>query len=209
MLRRLTPVIALAALVASGCTGAPDPASATKTATATATTAPTTISASARPTVAPPVSDPVDLRRFHDHPCAALTPAQQKQLGFQKFDPVDHEGAGPTTGSCVWTEKPKTGTDDGYGYRLTLTMSGDPLAEAYADSGHQEGYRWEVFEMREVRGLPAVLRSLSTPDDQCSIVVSTGRGQGIEVDGTITADDPTLSDRFAKAAGWIIDAARR
>lgn len=53
-----------------------------------------------------------------------------------------------------------------------------------------------------------MVRSLTAPDGRCSVVVGTGRGQGIEVDGSITAGDPTLCERFTTAAEWIIDAAR-
>jgi hypothetical protein len=214
MLRRIAPVIAVVALIIAGCTSEdnPNPGATTTTTTQaapTTTAKPSTTSETSRPTNAPPVTDPVDLRRFHEHPCAALTRAQQQEIGFRKYDPVEPEGANTQFGTCVWLEEPKAGTDDGYGYRLTVSMSGDPLAGAYAESNPHEGVNWVVFEPRQIRGFPAVVRSLTRPDDQCSVVVGTGNGQGIEVDGTITADDPTLCDRFVTAAEWVVDAVRK
>lgn len=130
------------------------------------------------------------------------------KIGFRTYDPIDPEGANSQYSSCRWIEKPKAGTDNGYGYRMAVYMSGDPLAKAYAEANDPDG-SWDVFEARQVRGLPAVVRSLTTKEDQCSVVVGTGNGQGIELNGTITADDPTLCDRFVKAAEWVVDAARR
>jgi hypothetical protein len=54
-------------------------------------------------------------------------------------------------------------------------MPDDPLAKAYAES-NPDGYDWTVFEERQIRGLPAVVRSLSTSDDECEMIVGTGNG---------------------------------
>lgn len=212
MLRRLIPVLAMVALAGSGCTGDPAPAptpptTPTPTTTTTTSTSPSTTE-TPRPTIAPPVTEPVDLRPLREHACAVLTRAQQRQIGFRQYDQVAPEGANSQYSSCRWLEKPKAGTNNGYGYRIGIYLSGDPLAEAYADSNARDGYDWDSFEARQIGGLPAVVRSLLTPDDDCSVVVGTGNGQGIEINGTVDPSDPTLCDRFVKAAEWIVDKAR-
>lgn len=216
MLRYLASVLVVAAALGiAGCTSdnRTDPAPATTTSTpnepTTTISPPNTPSKTSRPTAPPPVTDPVDVRPFHDHPCAALTAAQQKQIGFRQYDPVDPEATNSDSSNCVWLEKPNPGTDGGYGYRLTISVAGDPLAEAYSESNPHGGVDWDMFEPRQIRGLPSVVRSLTTPDHQCSVVVGTGNGQGIEINGTIPAGDPSLCDRFVTAAEWLADAARR
>jgi uncharacterized protein DUF3558 len=201
MLRRATLVLAIAILAVSGCSSS-EPA----------TTAPSTTTsaqkANGRPTAPPAVATPVDLGSLRRTPCAALTSAQQKQIGFQAVEPGDHEGTTADTGFCVWQRKPESGKDDGYGYRLTLSISGDQLAKVYAEASDPDGH-WTEFEPREIGDLPAVVGSVTTPENQCDVVVGAGNGQGIEINGTIVPDDPTLCDRFVQAAEWIVAAARR
>lgn len=205
---RIIPILAVTVFAISGCTGDNDagaPPGSTGTSPGTTTPPPGT-SQEPRPTSAPEVTDPIDLRSFHATPCATLTPEQQQQVGFHQYDPVDHESSNSQFGVCVWRHNPQPATDANYGYRLMLNVSGDPLAEAYAASNDRG--TWTVFEPRQIRGLPAVVRSLSTPDDQCEVIVGTGNGQGITISGTIAASDPGLCDRFTTAAEWVIDAVR-
>lgn len=220
MSRAILPVIAVAAaLTITGCTGDDhaDPRPTTTTATTTnepetTTSPPTTSTTTPRPTVAPPVTEPVDLRSLYDHPCAVLTPAQRRQIGFRTFDPVEPEGVNSKFSTCIWKKEPKAGTDDGYGYTLTLFVSGDPLARAYAESNKHDEYKqfdWATFEPRQLDGLPAVVRSLVSPDDECGVVVGTGHGHGIEISGVVAHKDRTLCDRMVAAAEWVVDAARR
>jgi hypothetical protein len=206
---RVPIIAALAATVVAitGCTG-DNGAGATPSTGASSSTAtsPPASSQDIRSTSAPEVTDPVDLRSFYTKPCATLTPRQQRQVGFYQYDPVDHESHNSQFGVCVWRHNPQPATDANYGYRLMLHVSGDPLAEAYATSDDRD--TWSVFEPRQIRDLPAVVRSLSTPDDQCEVIVGTGNGQGITISGTITASDPTLCERFTTAAERVISAAR-
>lgn len=203
---RIVPLLAALAVAVGGCTGdvgAERPPSSTVAGTTTSRPASSEVS---RPTIPPAVTEPVDLRSFHAKPCATLTAEQQREVGFHQYDPVDHESSNSQFGVCVWRDNPEPATDANYGYRLMLHISGDPLAEAYAAGDDRA--MWSVFEPRQVRGLPAVVRSLSTTDDQCEVVVGTGNGQGITISGTIAASDPTLCDRFTTAAEWVIDAVR-
>jgi hypothetical protein len=205
------PIIAALAVTVvaiTGCTG-DNGAGATPSSTrapSSTTTSPPASSQQPRPASAPEVTDPIDLRSSYTRPCATLTPSQQRQVGFHQYDPVDHESHNSQFGVCVWRHNPRPATEANYGYRLMLHVSGDPLAEAYAASNDRD--IWPVFEPRQIRGLPAVVRSLSTPDDQCEVIVGTGNGQGITISGTITASDPALCDRFTTAAEWVINAAR-
>lgn len=214
MRTRLVPVLAAVLVAIVGCTSdngtsqAPNSTGATpSTATPSTATSSPTSSLEPRPTIAPEVADPVDLRPFHTKSCATLTPEQQRQVGFLRRDLVEHEASNDLFGVCLWRHNPKPATPDNYAYRLILHISGDPLAEAYADSNDR--YAWRVFEPRRIRGLPAVVRSFSTPDDQCELIIGTGNGQGITINGTIIRTDPTLCDRFTTAAEWVIDTVRQ
>jgi Protein of unknown function (DUF3558) len=214
MRTRLLPVLAATLAIIAGCTNdngtsqTPNSTGATPSMTTSSTaTSPPTSGLEPRPTKTPEVVDPVDLRAFRSKPCATLTPEQQRQVGFLHYDPVDHEGSNDSFGVCVWRHNPKPATPNNYGYRLMLHVSGDPLAEAYAASNDRSV--WQVFEPRRIRGLPAVVRSLSTPEDQCEVIVGTGNGQGITINGTIIRSDPTLCDRFTTATEWIIDTIRK
>jgi Protein of unknown function (DUF3558) len=198
---RIVPILVAVVVAIGGCTGdnGADAAPSSTGASSSTTTSPP----DRRPTNAPEVTDPIDLHPFYAKPCATLTAEQQRQVGFNHYDPVDHESSNRQFAVCVWRHNPQPATGANYGYRLMLHVSGDPLAEAYGASG-----TWSVFEPRQVRGLPAIVRSLSTPDDQCEVIVGTGNGQGITISGTIAASDPTLCDRFTTAAEWVIDAVR-
>lgn len=210
MLRRIAPVLLVTTLAIAACTtddhpappGTRDPAT-----TTTGHSTPTTTGETPRPTAAPPVTKPVDLRPLRDHPCAALTQAQQNTIGFRPYEPSDHEAVNSAFSNCRWLQKSGPNNDIDHGYHVWL-WSSDPLAKAYAEANDPAG-SWAVFEPREIRGLPAVVRSLGTPDEQCSVVVGTGNGQGIEVDGVTSTADPTLCERFTTAAEWIVDAARK
>lgn len=208
MRRRIAPVIAVAvALFVPGCTGGDrvDPESSTVTTTASSpagTTSPATTSGSSRPAVAPQVTEPVDLRPFHARPCATVTSPQQNRIGLR---PLVDETTTDLSGFCEWEHRSGPGTEH-YAYEIRLNMSGDLLAEAYRESNEP---KWVVFETRDIRGLPAVIRSLSTLDDQCEVIVGTGNGQSVEISGVIGTADPTMRDRLVTAAEWVVDAVRK
>jgi Protein of unknown function (DUF3558) len=212
VLGRITPIIALLALTVSGCAGGdhaepPLPTTGTtSTPRTTTTTSPATTTQTSRPTAPPPVTDPIDLRRFYNDPCAALTPSQQNEISFRPYQPVDHEASNREFSNCRWRQErgPKSQAD--YGYQLWLYWSGDPLADAYSKDNQAN---WEVFEPQRIRGLPAVVTSVGTVDEDCRVFVGTGHGQGIEIDGFTAARMPNLRDRLVTAAEWVLDAARK
>lgn len=199
-----------AALSLTSCTGG-DPPHTTTDSTgrppAPATTTTTTVAEPTRPTEAPPVADPVDLRPFHSRACDTLTTIQQSQLGFP---PLVGNKANKVFGSCEWEQRDSAGNLRA-AYWVRLYIVKDPLAAAYRDSNDfiQPGEpTWEIFEPRQVRGLPAVARSI-TPGGDCDLIVGTGNGQGMELgasDGGL--DDPTMCDRLTTAAEWAIDTVR-
>jgi hypothetical protein len=204
-LRWIAPVAAMVLTIA-GCDGDPTPAgtatppTTSRTAGSTVTTAPPT--STSRPTVAPPVADPVDLRSVYTHPCATLTAAQQNHLGLR---PRVKESVEGNVGQCQWAKR--DANYDYYQYDLVLNHDFDLLAEAYQ---HSNDPMWTMFEPREVRGFPAVVESSSEPSGFCQVVVGLGGSQGIKIFGSQYVEpDPTLCDRLATAAEWIIDAARK
>jgi uncharacterized protein DUF3558 len=181
MLRRLVPVLA-AGLLLAGCGGDPAPATPPP---AKDTPASTTTSAG-RPTEAPPAADPVDLSAGYRHPCATLTDAQQKRLGFRA---VPEERADESVGTCNWAKK----------YVLQLFPHTDPLADAYQDSNNS---KWAVFEPRELHGVPAVVRAADK--SSCEVIVGVSRGQGVVISGSTAG-----CDRLVTAAGLVVDTLRR
>ena len=187
MLRRLLPVLATILLLA-GCSG--DPAPTPPPAEDTSPVASTPQSPQ-RPTEAPAAADPVDLSAGYRHPCATLTDAQQKQLGFR---PAPEERADESVGTCNWAKK----------YVLRLHPHADPLADAYRDSNSQQ---WKVFEPREVHGVPAVVRAAAAGAGPCEVVVGVSRGQGVVITGNKA--DAKLCDRLVQAAGFVVDTLRR
>jgi len=135
-----------------------------------------------------------------------LTSAQQNRIGLR---PLVDETTTELAGFCEWEHRSGSGTEQ-YAYEIRLNMSGDLLAEAYRESNEPNhgDPKWVVFETRDIRGLPAVIRSLSTLDDHCEVIVGTGNGQSVEISGVIGTADPTMHDRLVTAAEWVVDAAR-
>jgi len=192
-------VLALAAAVLSGCTGNGEVAP-------TLTTGPTPTSETPRPTVAPPIEVPVDLTPYHRQPCALLTPEQTAEL---RLPPERINGANGETGLCEWDTVP--GGDAIYS--LTVFMTGDPLGEVYRrsndrlDSGKLVS---ELFEIRTIEALPAVVTTMRDSSTYCAVTVGTGGDQGVLLTASVRPElsDPELCDRMVTAAEWVIDAAR-
>jgi hypothetical protein len=193
-------VLALATAILTGCSSDNDVAP-----TPPATTEPTT-SEIPRPTAAPPIETPVDLTPYRRPTCALLTAAQVTELGLP---PQTLNGGTPESGICSWST-----TEGGHDlYTLDLLLTGDPLSEAYRrsndrlDSGKRVS---ELFEIRTIGGLPAVVTSMRDPSTFCAVIVGTGAGQGISITASISFNDPDpeLCDRMVTAAEWVIEAAR-
>lgn len=188
MLRRLLPVVAVALL--AGCSGDPAPATTTPTEDTRATSP--TSEAAPRPTTAPPIAEPLDMGPGYRHPCDTLTAGQQTRLGFR---PRGKEKADDSLGRCDW----------GTSYVLQLHVGFDALADAYRDSGDP---KWAVFEPREVRGMPAVMRAPSAQGGTCEVVVGMAPDQAVVLTGN-TKPDPALCDRLVNAAGQVVDTVSR
>jgi hypothetical protein len=151
------------------------------------------------------VTDPVDLTQAHKHPCATLTAAQQRQL---ELPPRVDEAVEGSHGRCQWTKENAGLVENDY--VLLLHVRPDLLAEAYKNSNSRENGEpaWALFEPRVVGGLPAVVRSFSTRDDFCEVIVGAGKGQAIRMSGRVHEPDPGLCDRLATAAGNVVTAVR-
>jgi hypothetical protein len=173
---RPTALAVAVALAVAGCTGDPTP---------TTATSPPTTSSTSRPPGVPPVADPIDLRPFYKHPCATLTATQQDQLSLR---PRVREWAGDRTGMCKWARED---ANHDYMYLLQLDIGSDMLTEAYEGRDARQpggGPIWELFEPREIHGLPAVKRSFSTLSDQCEVIVDVGNSQSIAISGNLSGN---------------------
>jgi hypothetical protein len=156
--------------------------------------------------VAPPIEAPIDLTPHHRQTCALLTPEQTAEL---RLPPQAIDGASPDTGLCEWNTVP---AGDAI-YALTVFMTGDPLGDAYQrsndrlDSGKRVS---ELFEIRTIGGLPAVVTGMSDPSTFCTVTVGTGGNQGILLTAAVRHKlaDPELCNRMVTAAEWVIEAAR-
>lgn len=216
MTGRTVVVLALCAVALVGCTTTDSSPPATTTITTTTATAPTTTTAprttsqapTPRPTVAPQVAEPLDLESLRDHPCTVLSAQQLAELGLY----APPKGAvNDEFGTCAWVRNEIEPT--GYGYRLTINVTGDHLGAAYRDSNQTLGapnhyQRYAVFEPRTISGFPAVVSTATDLATTCEVVVGTGNGQAIVMEGTVRPTNPDLCLSVVTAVEWVIEVAR-
>lgn len=166
-MRRNAVALALTAVIlAAGC-GRGEPTSpASTTTTLQALSAP-------RPTDAPPVTRPLDLRRYLDKPCLLLTPKQQNTVGLPAGPPET-----AARDMCRWP----VGVPGRYAI-LILALDLDFLGGVYRESNDQvDGKpKWGVFETRAIGGQPAVIRASVKGDVACEVVVGIAPNQAIDL----------------------------
>jgi hypothetical protein len=210
--RTLVWLVIVVALTLSGCGGteAPTPPSRTSTIPTSSSTPP--------PSVPPPVNSPVDLTPYARHPCTALTVQQATDLGIptkriEELSTYEDEVADSWQCWWSWDNRPPELPSRLDTYRLTVYVTGDPLAKAYQDntSPRNESEVRREFEEHTIRGLPAVARFWGEGDYGCEIIVGTGNGQGFTLTASLgpVRDIPSFCPRLIAAAELIVDAARK
>ena len=182
---RLAAVAAVATAVLAGCTATEDgnPSAAPGTGSAGPTTSTTDDPTTSAPGAdVPRVKTPLDVSKFVDKPCTALTQAQLDRLGVAD----QQQGTEPTGQYCRWSN------DRGGYVNLAFVAGQGGLSAVY---GGSEAGQYKLFEeLPEVAGYPAVIAMLTDerkPGD-CGIAIgvddditlSVGTAQSLEKVGT-------------------------
>jgi hypothetical protein len=132
---------------------------------------------------APSVANPVDVTKFEQNPCSALTSAQASQVA-QLTKTGGNFGGNPPT--CQWK-------DDNYNGVSFSFVRGGGLNDAYAYQDSQSGY----FKVApDVSGYPAVF---SSPNDDrskgnCQLIVGVRNDEEMVVNSSFVASSPYYSD---------------
>jgi hypothetical protein len=113
---------------------------------------------------APKVDNPLDVSRFEEHPCEALTPADAETLNVPPTGEQSGDEAGET---CYWRNSQTRGS-------LSLTFfseDGHGLSSVYEDADSGEYQYFEPIE--DIEGFPAVAfnPSANKPAVDCGVVV--------------------------------------
>ncbi|HEX3792377.1 MAG TPA: DUF3558 domain-containing protein [Pseudonocardiaceae bacterium] len=119
---------------------------------------------------APHVADPLDVSKFRDNPCTALTPTQVQQLNIGATAKADNTG-GP---SCDWgsaTDSAKVGVT------VSFLSGGGGLSYIYANKAD-----YAVFTgLSSIDGYPAIRADQvdQTSIGECTVVVGASDDQAV------------------------------
>ncbi|WP_132876612.1 DUF3558 domain-containing protein [Tamaricihabitans halophyticus] len=112
---------------------------------------------------APAVEEPLDVSKFEQDPCAALTPNQLNDLNLPEQGEVDKDStAGPT---CSWANVETSGLAS----IILVTAGGRGLTGVY--DANSRG-RYNVFEpVGDIEGHPAVIYATRAVSRSCTVSV--------------------------------------
>lgn len=185
-------IFGIATLVAASCSGqAPgssEPPATGEVGTSTGTTSPSTA------LNVPKVTDPINMSKYIQNPCAALTESQLEKLSVA-VEPQARLDA-PNGPVCAWDAVDKTG----------FSVSGSPITAGSSLAGTYRRYRqggFENFKPMTVAGYPGVLTRRDGEKNSCRAGVAVRQ----DLLYVVIGDVPEDSSYYGKPCVYVTKAA--